>query len=195
MTLSRVDARRLAEWSITATQIQIPLGARETTSAPGRCNVGFIGKASWPPNREALETLLGPVASALDAQGTDARFVLGGKGTEEFAGRDRVERSGYVDDLDEFYRSVDVVVIPRLGESTGISVKMLEAIEYGVPVIVPRSLADAVDPDGPWIVADGPAEIASAIAQVDEASIAEMVVWRSRQTEELAARQLLDLIR
>ncbi len=199
VTLSRADARRLADWSIPATQLTVPLGAVES-SRPSRRHVGFIGKASWPPNHEALETLLGPVADALDAAGTDARFVLGGTGTEVYAGRSRVETTGFVEDLEDFYREVDVVVIPRLGDSTGISVKMLEAVEHDVPVIVPRALADAVDPDGPWIVADSPAEIAAAIGRIDadddeeRSRRAAMQDWRADRSGGATARQLLDLL-
>ena len=127
--------------------------------------IGFIGKASWPPNASALRALLGPVHEELERLGSDVRFVLAGRGTEEFAGHPRVISSGWIADEADFYASVGLVVVPRFGVSTGISVKMIEAAEFGVPALVPRALADAVDPDGPWLIADEPASIAETIAK------------------------------
>lgn len=162
LSLSRLDVDRLAAWGRPAAALPLPLEPVPSTP-PDRPTVGFIGKAGWPPNAEALATLLGPVHEQLDRLGRDVRFVLGGSGTAEMADHPRVDAAGWVADLDDYYDSIAVAVVPRLGVSTGVSVKMLEAAEHGVPVVVPRSLADAVDPDGPWVVADDPAALAAAV--------------------------------
>jgi glycosyltransferase involved in cell wall biosynthesis len=187
LALSRLDIDRLGEWGVRAVQLPMPLSPARGVDEPGPLRVGFIGKASWPPNAEALDVLLGPVHDSLSAQASPAVYVIGGSGTDEFADHPRVVQSGHVADLDDFYGRVDVAVVPRPGESTGISVKMLEAAEYGVPVIVPTSLADAVDPDGPWLVADSPAEVAEAIARCSEADAASTRDWVSGRPEDAAA--------
>lgn len=170
LALSHHDARTLTALCLPTAHLPLPLqrvGRRPP--APPRA-VGFIGKASWPPNTRALQALLGPVHQELQQAGVDIDVVLAGAGTQRYAEHPRVVRSGWIDDEADFYRRVGVVVVPRFGPSTGISVKMLEATEHGVAVVVPRELRDAVDPDGPWIVADDPGATARAIAAWTENS-------------------------
>jgi glycosyltransferase involved in cell wall biosynthesis len=163
--LSRTDATVLRNWGAVAEPLPIPVLSQAEPVVERPNTVGFIGKASWPPNAGALRALLGPVHEELVRLDSDVRFVLAGRGTEEFAGHPRVISSGWVADEAEFYARTGLVVVPRFGASTGISVKMVEAAEFGVPALVPRALADAVDPDGPWLVADEPAAIAEAVAK------------------------------
>jgi glycosyltransferase involved in cell wall biosynthesis len=162
-TLSRVDADRLAAWDVHADVLPLPLHEVPSSDGPRPRRVGFIGKATWPPNARALEVLLGPVHERLARAGVDVPFVLAGVGTEEFAEHPRVERAGWVEDARDFYDQIGLAVVPRLGGSTGISVKMLEAAEHGVPSVVPAALALAIDPNGPWTTADDESSIADAI--------------------------------
>lgn len=203
VTLSRTDADRLRDWSIPARPLPLPLRPVPHASTPRPRSIGFIGKAGWPPNAEALSVLLGPVHEALARRSVSVDLVLGGAGTEVHRDHPRVRRAGPVDDLDDFYREVGLVVVPRLGESTGVSVKVLEAAEHGVPVIVPRSLAAAIDPDGPWVVADEPAALADAIARWAEteadrldgpegAAGAATAAWAARQRPSATAAAVFD---
>ncbi|WP_247759829.1 glycosyltransferase [Crossiella sp. S99.1] len=159
--LSRTDAEFLTRWA--APTVPLPLTVRPVPDPVAAQAVGFIGKASWPPNERALESLLGPVHEELTRLGTDVKFVLAGSGTEVHQGHPRTTALGRVAAEAEFYRQVGLVVVPRFGASTGISVKMLEAAEYGLPSVVPPQLAEAVDPAGPWLIADGPEQTAAAI--------------------------------
>ncbi len=195
LTLSRTDAHLLDEWGVAAEPLLLPL--RPVADASNHPNgaavrIGFIGKATWPPNAEALDVLLGPVDEELGAVGSHAEFVLGGTGTEVFSEHPRVATAGWVDDVDTFYDGLTAIVVPRLGVSTGVSVKMLEAAERGVPAIVPAALAEAVDPAGPWFVADDPAEIVEAVGRVTVADGARALEWAGAQRPARTAAQLID---
>jgi len=159
--LSHSDAATLRGWGIQAQPLPMPLQPKQNGSSSRA--VGFIGKASWPPNERALEALLGPVHQELVALGVTPEYVLAGSGTERYAGRHGVTALGRVSEESEFYHRVGLVVVPRFRASTGISVKMLEAAEYGVASVVPPQLADAVDPNGPWLVAADPASTAQVV--------------------------------
>ncbi|MFB9909143.1 glycosyltransferase [Allokutzneria oryzae] len=161
-TLSRTDAFVLRGWGVGASALPLPLIQQPLDEQADA--LGFIGKASWPPNERALEALTGPVRAELDRLGQDVPYVLAGNGTEAYAGRPGVTALGRVAEEADFYRRVGLVVVPRFGASTGISVKMLEAAEYGRASVVPPQLAAAVDPDGPWLVADGPRATAEVVA-------------------------------
>jgi glycosyltransferase involved in cell wall biosynthesis len=195
VTLSRTDAVRLRDWGVPATAMPLPLHAVEGQVVPHGRDVGFIGKATWPPNAEALEVLLGPVHDALTAAGADVGFRLAGSGTERFAAHPRVARAGWIDDVAELYAEIGVVVVPRMGVSTGVSVKMLEAAEHGVPVITTDTLARAIDPDGPWIVADTPAAIAAAIGEVDPVDCSARVLeWARGHDQATTGAALIALL-
>jgi hypothetical protein len=103
------------------------------------------------------------VHQELVALGVTPEYVLAGSGTERYAGCHGVTALGRVSEESEFYHRVGLVVVPRFRASTGISVKMLEAAEYGVASVVPPQLADAVDPNGPWLVAADPASTAQVV--------------------------------
>lgn len=164
--LSHVDARRLRR--INPRTIHLPLlsGRRGERIKPPRA-VGFIGKLSWPPNRIALNVLLQDVLPGLRNEMGSAtpEFVIAGRGTADLGHEDGVSFLGEVTDLRSFYNRIAVVAIPRLGLSTGVSVKMLEALEHGIPVIAPMALAEAAGMAGNVITADTAGEMVSALAE------------------------------
>lgn len=162
--ISRSDARRISDWGIPARPISIPLTVRPATR-PSTFALGFIGKTSWPPNRTAIDGLVGDLLPILKSRlGSDApRIILAGRGSEQWANSPGVEAWGEVAELDRFYRSIDLVVIPRTGTTTGISVKLMEAVEHGICVIAPSNLIeDAGSPPG-CIPADTIPEMATAV--------------------------------
>lgn len=195
LSLSRTDVGKLRQWGVAAAVLPLPLDPGPARLEAGHA-VGFIGKATWPPNAQALATLLGPVHDRLVALDHPVRYVLAGVGSEQLADHPRVDRAGWIDDVEPFYRDVGLVVVPRLGVSTGISVKVLEAAEHGVAAVVPRSLAEAIDPDGPWHVADDAATIADAIVAwaAGDRSADEVRAWaRAQRPAETAAALLTRL--
>lgn len=165
--LSARDATKLGTAGLPARVLPVPLQPK-ANGITRPAAVGFIGKASWPPNERALSALLGPVHERLSALGAgvaDVPYVLAGVGTEIHAAHPRVTAAGPVHHLADFYRSIGLVVVPRYGTSTGISVKVLEAAEYGVASVLPSALAEAIDPEGPWLLAEDPGSTAAAIVR------------------------------
>ncbi|WP_293780250.1 glycosyltransferase family 4 protein [uncultured Aeromicrobium sp.] len=144
-TLSVSDAELLRQHDLPAEHLQIAPDPVTPDSPPSRRGrVGFLGKASWPPNEEALRLLIDEVMPAVRADlDSPPELLVAGRGMERFAG-DGVVSIGQVHSLDEFYDQVDLIAVPRLGVTSGVSVKMLEAVEQGIPVIAPAQLiADA----------------------------------------------------
>ncbi len=70
-------------------------------------------------------------------------MTLAGRGSDEYAGAG-ARALGVVEDVTDFYKQIDLVVVPRGTQSTGISVKVIEAWEHGVEVIAPRNLLEAI---------------------------------------------------
>jgi glycosyltransferase involved in cell wall biosynthesis len=121
----------------------LPLALRRKPSVkPGSRDgrtILFAGSMWWLPNRHGLawffENCWGPVLAA--RPGT--RLVLAGNDktgfAREMAGRyPNVTATGFVEDIDPFFREASVFVLPLL-IGTGIKIKLLEALAWGLPVV------------------------------------------------------------
>lgn len=164
--LSRRDVDLIAGWGVNAYHLPLATGIGVPTNERRRL-IGFLGKGTWPPNYSAIEEMIGEVLPLVRSALGDAAptLVLGGRGTESWRGMPGVKVVGAVASAADFYRSIDLVAVPRLGESTGISVKMLEAISNGVPVIVPTALASDAGLNSGFLAGDSSAEIAEQIVK------------------------------
>lgn len=140
LAISGSDSERIQKWGIDCKHLSI---APEDFEERPRSStvIGFIGKATWPPNAEAIRLLVEEVLPRVREHLPSTCVVLAGRDSEHWSNAEGVTGIGPVDDLAEFYDRSDLVVVPRLGESTGISVKMLEAVTYGRPVVVPSIIA------------------------------------------------------
>lgn len=145
VALSTFDQALLEASGVPSCHLSLAPATLPGTASPKNSTVGFIGKASWPPNEVALQALqkeVMPVVRA--AMGADSpRLLLAGKGTEAF-GDAYTTALGPVESVSDFYSSIDLVVVPRGAESSGVSVKVLEAWEHGVSVIAPAGLLQAI---------------------------------------------------
>jgi glycosyltransferase involved in cell wall biosynthesis len=143
LAISRTDTARIKAWGLGCTHLDLSPEAFAPAPHENR-SIGFLGKSSWPPNHEAILRLVNDVMPRVRSTlaTSDVTLTIAGRGSEVWAGNDGVVVLGPVQTVGEFYDVVDLVAVPRLGEATGISVKVMEAIEHGVPVIVPHSVAD-----------------------------------------------------
>lgn len=173
--LSATDANRLAAWGLNASHLALPI---ERSHASGdatierRLTIGFLGKFDWPPNVKAAGVLVDVVMPALSERlgAATPALVLAGQGSESFAKEGNIRTLGRVESLDDFYSQVDVVVIPRFGaHESGVSVKMLEAIERGKRVIATRALATDAGVEEYVELADTVLETVDAIKRLVEA--------------------------
>lgn len=140
LAISQSDAERIRNWGITCEHLSIAPDEFDERP-PSSTVIGFIGKATWPPNAQAIRLLVDQVLPRVRATLPAASVLLCGRNSEDWSDREGVSALGKVDDLEDFYGEADLVVVPRLGESTGVSVKMLEAVTFGRPVVVPSMLA------------------------------------------------------
>ncbi|MCE4268201.1 glycosyltransferase family 4 protein [Rhodococcus sp. MS16] len=144
-SLSRTDSVRLRGWGVAARHLLLlDVVAGKNSSRKLRHAIGFIGKSSWPPNRDVIEHLKNLVLPELQRRmGEKApSLVIAGAGSEKFSNEGDIEGIGVVGDIGDFYSRIDLVVVPRMGVTTGVSVKLLEAIEMGILAIAPRGLSE-----------------------------------------------------
>ena len=114
-----------------------PLPQRPTPEdrADFELRLGFMG-ARNSINLRNLERFLIEAEPIFKSYLAPVRIVIGGTICEmldqiEFP---FVEKVGWVDDVEDFYRTVDAAIIP-MEFSTGLKIKTAEAISYGLPVL------------------------------------------------------------
>lgn len=100
--------------------------------------VGFIGSMFWAPSRRAAERLLLRVWPKIKVQWPQARLLIAGWQAQERLGKyfpvDGVELVPSVRDPAQFFHRLALLLFPSAG-GTGIKIKTLEAMAYGVPVV------------------------------------------------------------
>lgn len=105
---------------------------------PPNAIVGLIGSMHWLPTRSAAVRLLTSVWPRVRASRSDARLLLVGWGARKslarFADAPGVTILEDVADSEPYFRRLSVLAYPAVSGS-GMKVKLLEAMAYGVPVV------------------------------------------------------------
>ncbi len=145
----------------------------ENGDVPKDIDVLFLGHDN-PFNIAGLKWFMEEIVPFVDKRN---RIVVAGKMTSGFTSdRENVEVRGYIDDLDEIYRKAKCVVCPLLN-GTGMKIKVIEAMSYGIPIICTSRGVDGLEDkyQNGIIVCNDPKEFADKINQLlgDESFYAE----------------------
>jgi hypothetical protein len=168
---SAVEAQRLDErcglapGSMVAVPNEVPARSGPPAAAapspdPTAADLLLVGNFSWPPNADAAAVLCDRVRPALaGALGRPVTVALVGKDPPEAVRRlgraPGVTVTGLVDDVGPYYAAAGVAAVP-MRAGGGSRIKLLEAMDRGVPVVTTTAGAAGLDgADGPPVaVAD-----------------------------------------
>jgi len=104
---------------------------------PTRPIVSLIGTMYWRPSHSAAVRLLTRLWPAIKRQVPDARLRIVGRQAQsvlrEYVGLPDVEIIGDVDDIRPYFNSS--VLVHAAEDASGIKVKIIEAMAFGVPVV------------------------------------------------------------
>lgn len=141
----------------------------------------FLGAMDRRENSDAARWIVKEILPVIRREVPGARlYIAGSKGerlAQEFAGRDDVLVTGFVEDIGSLMARMEIALLPlRLG--AGIKIKMLECMTAGLPIVTTSVGAEGIGGDHGthYLVA----EVADAIA--------EHTVWLFRNTA--AAREM-----
>ena len=121
----------------------VPNGVDVPSSVSADCRVPFsmlfVGALWYEPNAEALRFFIGDVLPALRQRIPQAKLIVAGRGPvapdlTEYLSRPGVEVHESPDELSQFYARASLCVAPLL-TGGGTSIKVLEGLAHGVPVI------------------------------------------------------------
>jgi len=146
--------------------------------APQRLRVGFLG-ARNSVNKENFRAFLDKIVPAIRCTMASIEIVLAGGICVEFLTYDSEDltRLGYVETVDDFYASVDLIVAP-IQHSTGLKIKIGEALSYGKPLLALRHAFEGYETTHPLQVVENLDDLVRACIQLsfDPAPLAEMAM-------------------
>jgi glycosyltransferase involved in cell wall biosynthesis len=100
--------------------------------------VGVIGTMHWHPSLSAAERVLDRLWPRIREQVPDARLVVAGRGSRELLTArfpiDGAELIGEVAHPTDFFSRISMLLYPP-PRGSGVKIKVLEAMAYGVPVV------------------------------------------------------------
>ena len=104
-----------------------------------RRTFGFVGYLAHQPNHQSLDSFITTRWNIIKKHYPEAKYKIAGGGLpdafkNEWVKYDGIELLGYVDNLDEFYESVDAILMP-MENGSGTCIKTLEALSHSMPVI------------------------------------------------------------
>lgn len=145
----------------------------QRVTPPAAPTVGFVGSMFWEPSRAAARRFIERIVPRIRALHGQVRFVVAGWEAERYwslhATRAGVELiDGFVNPSDVFSRLTVLVNAPPVG--TGMKVKMLEAMAFGVPAVTNAEGAEGLDwdPAAPMIRAESDEAIAESVVTLLE---------------------------
>jgi glycosyltransferase involved in cell wall biosynthesis len=121
---------------------------------------GLIGMGTWPPTRNAIERLLQDVWPEVRRRLPEAKLVIAGRGTLDLAGRvgPGVEVRGEIQSTADFFHELSLLLYP-VERGSGVKVKTLESIAFGVPVVTTPLGAEGIDGGDGVILAESTDEL------------------------------------
>ncbi len=132
----------------------IPVHVDQQGSSDFKVNknsVFHIGNMDWLPNREAVERLI-ILFQKCQKKNDSLQLTLAGKNTEKFyKSTDKIDVMGFVENLKDFAESSGILVSP-ISSGSGVRIKILEMMSYGVPVITTPAGARGILPEGKSII-------------------------------------------
>lgn len=137
------------------------------------CKLLFLGNLSTNQNLSSIKFIVDEVLPILDKIGFSYNFDICGshdsRAERIVGGNSQVRLLGYVDSIDEIFRSHDIFLTP-ITFGSGIKTKILDAMSYGLPVITNDVGIEAIPGvDGKdYINANHPEEIAQAVIDLYE---------------------------
>lgn len=144
----------------------VDVAAIRPVERPGASRALFVADLTYEPNLNAARFLVGEVMPRLWRVTPTATLSIVGRGSEALERTDdRVATFGFVDRLEDAYRSADCAVVPLL-EGGGSPLKLIEALAYGLPVVATTIAVRGIDgavAGTNVVVADDAASLADAL--------------------------------
>ena len=160
-------------------------------------NILFVGSDNLN-NLDGIEAFVAETWAPLRQRVPLARLLLAGAVCKANVDADGIERLGFIPDVRSAYRQAHVVINP-VRQGTGLNIKSIEALGYGMPLVSSTAGARGLDAASKeaLLVADSPSDVVAAIERLyHDPSLAERLSqsalafardWNARNLGRLAS--------
>ena len=143
--LSKEDKQTFESFSNTP-QIYLPihLQVNKRTKPVNPKSICHLGSMNWQPNIDAVHYLIHVLFPELLLSVPDAKLHLAGSHSQKQNLRPEISQHGFVVDYISFYQDHGILVSP-ISISSGVRIKILEALANGIPVLTTTEGAKGID--------------------------------------------------
>lgn len=132
--------------------------------------VGYAGSDN-PGNRRSLELLLAAIDKHPELNARTFRIMLAGPiSLNSTFRRDYVATLGFLREVDDLYRQVDLMINPSVGGS-GLKIKSIEALSNGMTLLSTRDGVTGLDVSSDGIVFEDITELVTSLAKIARSGI------------------------
>jgi|TARA_R110002012_G_scaffold310846_1_gene519430 hypothetical protein len=129
--------------------------------------IGYIGSGN-PFNVESLRVFQQEVMANPELM-QQFTFLLGGTVCKTFNKMNEIfDIIGHVEDLDDFYRQIDIAINPMVG-GTGLKIKSLEALSYGKALLATKDAMVGISTTDPYQQASSIPDMVNSLKALDSA--------------------------
>ena len=143
--ISDDDAKEIKKYVSKEKVVEIPIGLKEKEihADYSVAEIMHLGSMNWQPNKDSVDFILDKVLPALS---NPIIFNLAGSymPADKKYHSDSIRNHGKIEDTDEFLSKSGVLLSPVLSGS-GVRIKILEAMNIGVPVITTKLGAEGLN--------------------------------------------------
>ena len=165
--LTENDAESIRSLGVTTktTVVPIPFKTEGKRTDYSQSNLFFIGAMNWEPNITAVQLLKESIYPTLKLRFPELTLKLAGSFSDKIAPKEGIEHLGFVADLEAFYNCNGILVAP-ITAGSGVRVKLLEAMSYGVPIVTTEMGALGIPVNDGLIIAETTEALITEVAQL-----------------------------
>jgi glycosyltransferase involved in cell wall biosynthesis len=173
-TFSEKDKRILLDMGVTSPidtfspALELP---QEAVTVKENTDCLFVGAMDRPENYEGVRWFISEIWDKIRHEIPDAKFIIAGSKPPEWLkviNRDDIEVTGFVENLDVYYKKAAVFIAPLLS-GAGVKFKIVQALAYGLPVVTTEVGAEGINESNEEFfakVTENPAEIAAEVIRL-----------------------------
>jgi glycosyltransferase involved in cell wall biosynthesis len=132
-------------------------------SYPSLKNIGIVASDN-AINTASVNTFIDLLDEYIQKSGADITLNLAGDICLSAKTRSFIKKHGFLDSLDDFYNSMDLIVNP-LTFGTGLKIKTVEALSYGLPLISTIVGSEGIDTECSYHLAE---DIRQTVGYIDQ---------------------------
>lgn len=163
ITITTIDEKILNKEFNPKETLTIPYTQPEVTATKTyECTDLFhLGSMSWEPNKEAVRILKTDIFPKIRESIPTIKLKIAGSQMDlnEYDDPENgINAVGFIEDLESWYQAQGIFVSP-IQSGSGIRIKILEAMNHGIPVITTKIGALGISDEGQLIIAESNDEI------------------------------------